>query len=273
MVSFIPLTEASNYKIEITYLPSQEKICNGFTFHYKIDANHHFKIKDLTKNKTINRLADLRQLGANLKEKFSTKQLTPQLSPIAYAFNPKTKKMMSTPLRYCITYEMHHNYELQFVTDWSVVGSSDLILSVVPSFDSRESDYGGQISVSGMSQLLSRFIFIDEATFNKSYSGVGGIFNHVILHEEGHRLGLEHTENKYEDNLMSYRRPFSNVITDNQRREILEAYLHSSFMKVTEEFVTNHKSKIIISKELYFGDDHKDQVNDLLKYHARNYYL
>lgn len=265
--------QASSYKLEVSYVPSQEKKCNGYTFHYKIDAFHHFKIKDLTKNKTTNQFVDLRQLGMNLKEKFSTKQLKPQLSPVAYAFNPRTKKMISMPLRYCLTYEMNHNYELKFAKDWSAIESSDLILSVVPSFDSRESDYGGKISIAGMTHLLSRFIFIDESTFNKSYNGVGGIFNHIILHEEGHRLGLEHTENQYEDNLMSYKRPFSNVISDTQRMEILGNYLNSNFVKITDGFVTHKNTKIIINKNLYFGDDHKDQINDILKYHARNYYL
>ena len=96
---------------------------------------------------------------------------------------------------------------------------------------------------------------------------------HLLMHEEGHRLGLEHSENRSEDNLMSYRNPFSNVVTDTQKLSIVEHFMQLAQSSLQSQFTTPGKSTAVYAKTLNFGDDPMDQVNDLLKYQSSNYNL
>lgn len=243
--------------------------CHGIMLNFVINNNVSYAVIDLTEKKIIDNqyTSSLNSMGEDLSNKFSFQMIqNSKRTPLYFDYNPITQKILRNPIPYCYQYNIKNNYRFRLVKKWSEVMKSDHLLIAADELGKTFSEYmQKEINVGGFSHADSRYIAMPGYLIYFGYitNGQRKEARHILMHEEGHRLGLDHTPNRYDDNLMSYAGPGHNALSEQQKDEIMLNYIlkNNHFENMKKYFLSYNQSnnhKIIMKKNLI-----RNKSNDL----------
>jgi len=276
---------ASHENFTVTVKPSTEPNCNGFLFHFDIVNSIDYKIIDLSEKKIIDQRMSTGNLSDKLNAKFSFNSSNIKKTNVWFAYNPLTHKRLSKATPACYTYNYKTNYTISHlmksspqssVVPWKNVNSDHFLILGLEELGKTFSEYvKREINIAGFAREGTRMISISANRLNGT---AANDFYHLVLHEEGHRLGLPHHSNPYECNLMSYKGyPCSNI-NEQQKQVIVDAklFINNRFVKMQDTFLQPMKNTFTEKTQYSFpsGESAKTEVEDFLNqsYSGVSYY-
>jgi hypothetical protein len=246
--------------------------CNGVILNFKYQADIKFQIVDFSYKKVLDTRMIPSDLALTMKNKFSASSSMAKLMPIMLPYDPITKKMVSRPKFYCFTYNTTFNYTFNHLNSWSSLSSSDHILLAPEKLGEAHSYYiNKEISVAGYASKQGRFLSVKAGLLSNAYaasSSTKRALESLVMHEEGHRLGLDHTSDPQADNLMSYKNPPSFRLNDQQIEDIALAAIigNGKFTLMKNKIVNDRSDTFTLVQSFNFkaGESAHDEAKSFL---------
>ena len=145
-------------------------------------------------------------------------------------FNPVTGKQYAKGdlVEWTIDYSFTSSYSIDLAYSPDQIGDSKLIILVVDKIGKRhikEIGFEGTVEIGGCFGTGQRIMTLAENSYVKRNN-----MKHLICHEEGHRLSLEHLHKG--QNLMSYSTDTSLFLNINQQAEITKFFVTAALHKL-----------------------------------------